>query len=105
MISTHSGDLIMPWSSKEIAYVVEEYFASQRSVVTAQRKFRQQFRKQKTLSREVMLPISDRQTMPARENSQVDLKHLVVPIRAMRHRALEYFHRDGDLFKDVIFKS
>ena len=32
---------ILLWSLKETTYVVEEYFASQRSIVTAQRKFRQ----------------------------------------------------------------
>ena len=41
--------------------------------------------------------------MLIKENSQADLEHLLV--RAMIHRALECFHRDGDYFKDVILKS
>ena len=36
-------------------------------------------------------------------NPLVDFKYLVA--RAMRHRALECFHRDRDYLKDVIFKS
>ena len=41
--------------------------------------------------------------MPVRENLPVDLERLIE--RAMRHRALECFHHDGDHRKDVIFKS
>ena len=49
------GDLIMPWSPKEIPLEVEEYFASQRWIVIAQRKLLQQFGKQKAPSRKVIL--------------------------------------------------
>ena len=35
--------------------IVEEYFSSQRSIIVAQRKFRQRFRKQEAPSRKVIL--------------------------------------------------
>ena len=46
--------------------------------------------------------------MPVGENLPVDLERLIerdMRHRAMRHRALECFHQDGDHRKDVIFKS
>ena len=45
----------MLWTPKEIAYIVEEYFIGQRSIIVAQRKFRQRFGKQEALSRKVIL--------------------------------------------------
>ncbi|KAK7067283.1 hypothetical protein SK128_014123, partial [Halocaridina rubra] len=45
----------MPWTPKEIAYVVGEYFTSQRSIVAARRKFRQHIGKREAPSRMVIL--------------------------------------------------
>ena len=47
----------MLWTSKEIAYVVEEYFTSQRSIVVVQRKFRQHSGKREAPFRKVILRV------------------------------------------------
>ena len=45
----------MLWTPKEIAYIIGEYFTGQRSIIVAQRKFRQRFGKQEAPSGKVIL--------------------------------------------------
>ena len=92
---------------KENAYVVAKYFDSQRSIVTAQRVFRQQFGKQKASSRKVIFRAvtNFRETGNARKRKSPD-RPRTSRGTAMKHRILECFHRDfhRDHLKDVIFK-
>ena len=46
---------VMEWSPEEIAFVVEEFFASQKSIITAQRRFRRHFAKKTAPFRKVIL--------------------------------------------------
>ena len=89
--------------SKIIAYVVEEYFASQRSSLQA-REISDSSLKSKTPSQKVILCTATnlRETGNARKNLQINLEHLV--ICSMRQQALKCFHQDGGYLMNVVFK-